>query len=336
VDIPRIIDKPKFFHYTKPASIINILRSKSLFACPTYKFKDGDEYVHGLRLTKAHLERIRTGRTQLEAMPPRMQEVIKTFGMDARIILDETIAHIAYEIDHVETPRVEIFVTCTSTDGASERMAQEYGGFVLNFNWVLPLLGYAYPKPFSTAMLSRVTYNEAEFEKQIVPQGFIFACPHLRSELDELLASIDVASREAATAATAAVFLCIVAVNIKQPYYSHESEWRLKTVRLNHSAPTIFSLGKDGGYELRRQWGMSETAEFVDTAKGCRYLLDVRFGGRMIIEGIQEPREVLGAADATEIADAIREVRASYPSPDFMGPALDVRDLLLLAASLRR
>jgi hypothetical protein len=329
-DLPQVLDKPPLYHYTKADSIMNILTSGSLHARPTWDFQDTDEYVHGLKLIESHLKRLRASGREFDSMPPATQAFIRTHGMDSGRIVDQTLEHIAYEIQNFRKPAFEVYVACTSVHPASAPMARRYGGFVLNFNWALYLLAYACPSNFAISALSRATYDERVFEQFLMCEGFTFGGRVASAQVGKMLAPLDVRSREATTAATAAIFLCMVAPNIKKPEFAYEGEWRLKLARVNHSIPTIFSV-PDGSLDLRHALGMTESAELTTNPPG-RYPIDLRLWGRMAIERVTAffPADVLATTDVAVLASVMRETDAYVQRPDLvMGRALDLRDALL-------
>lgn len=322
MDIQNILNnKPELFHYTWPDTILSILSSRSIWARPTWDFADSYEYVHGLGLIEQFLKRVSSSRQEVSPMPAPWLELIASYDIDPRRIVEQTIAHIEYELANYNKPRLEVYVACASANSNSKEMVTKYGAFVIGFNWMLPLLAYMCPRPFTASMLSRVTYDEREFESQIMMQGFIFGLPAYRSDLSALLGPMNTIEREASVAATAAIFLSVFAANIKKPEYAYEREWRLKVVRSRHSTPTLFS--PDDSIKLRRAFGMSEDAAFTTNPPG-RYVQDLCWMGKMIIDNVAPP----ASAPTHEFLELLRQVQ-EYRRTAFWGPALELREELL-------
>ncbi len=323
MDVPRVINKPQLYHYTRPENIVKVLTSKALWARPTWNFADTDEYVHGLRLIESQLKQISAAHLERRVLPPPALELLTSYNVNPRRIFEDTIAHIEYELANYSKPNVEIYVACTTENSESKEMAAEYGGCAIRFNWMLPLLGYACPKPFHGSMLSRVSYNEQEFTAHIVPQAFVFGMAHLLPQMREFLSGKDHQSREAGIAATVATNLCVFAANLKKPRFAYEREWRLKTFKINHSIPTLYD--PEEVRALRRVLKMSEIAEFTSDPPN-RYVLDLRLENRMIIENVA----VLASPpiDVPGFMDFLREVRENLQT-GFWGPAIDQKEELL-------
>jgi hypothetical protein len=322
MDIRRIINnKPPLFHYTRDDTILSILSNKYIWARPTWNFADTGEYVHGLWLIERFLKRISSSRQEAPAMPAPGLELMASYDIDPRRLVEQTIAHIEYELANPNNPKVEVYVACMSTNSNSKEMASQYGGFVIRFNWMLPLLAYACPRPFTASLLSRVTYDEREFESHIMTQGFTFGLPADDPGVSALLVPMNTTEREASVAATAAVQLSVFAANIKKPKYAYEREWRLKTVRSMHSIPTLFSL--DESINLRKDFRMSEDAAFT-THTPSRYIQDLRCHGKMIIENVA----ALASGPVDRFVELLRQVQ-EHTRADCLGPALNLREALL-------
>lgn len=325
MDIPAVINKPLLYHYTRPDAIESVLTTKSLWARPTWDFEDTHEYIHGLRLIEAHLKQICAARREKRVLVPETLRVLQSYNLNLRRLFERTIAHIEHEIANHSKPKVEIYVACTSANSHSEEMAKRYGSCMIRFNWMLPIVGYACPKQFTAAMLSRVSYNQHEFTQHILAQAFLFTAPEVRTELREFLDRMEHRRREESIAASLASNLCVFAPNIKRPEYAYEQEWRLKTIRINHSVPTLFSRGEP--LELRRALQMSEEAEFTAPPKPeGRYVQDLRLEGRMVVDNISTYAEPpIEPGPAIELMRRIYEASRS----GFWGTAYDQRDRLL-------
>jgi hypothetical protein len=191
MDIRRVIDKPQLYHYTRPETIVKVLKSKSLWARPTWDFEDTDEYVHGLRLIDSHLKQIVAAKAERRVLHPATLELLTSYNLNPRGVFEDTIGHIEFELAHHSNPNVAIYVACTSENAEPKEMASTYGCCAIRFNWMLPLLGYACPKPFHGSMLSRVSYDEREFSAHIIPQAFIFGMPELRPQMRAFLSRKD-------------------------------------------------------------------------------------------------------------------------------------------------
>lgn len=131
--------------------------------------------------------------------------------------------------------------------------------------------------------------------------------------------------REESIAASLASNLCVFAPNIKRSEYAYEQEWRLKTIRINHSVPTLFSRTEP--LALRRALQMSEDAEFTAPPKPeGRYVQDLRLEGRMVIDEISTyAAPPIDVASCIELQSRITEASRSAA----WGPAYDQRDRLL-------
>jgi hypothetical protein len=323
MDLPKIIEKPSFYHYTRPELIGSILESQSLWARATWDFDDKQEYRHGLELIARVLKDTYSGRREAEAIPALALELMRRCRVDVRRVLELTINHIEYEVDAADKPKVEVYVACTTTQGNSLEMVKNYGGVVIRFNWMLPLLAYGYPRPLATSMLSYVTYDEREFMSRIMEQGFIFGFPEYLPKWSALLDPMNTEEREASIAATAAIFLCVFAPNIKKPKFAFEREWRLKTVKLNHSIPTLFSIPDEVAIQLRRHFGMSEEAAFTKHSTP-RYLQELRGYGKMIIDHVAVSPTV-----PKEMRAEVLRVVAKH-NDNCLGPAIPLREAWLL------
>lgn len=323
MDIPVIIDKPRLYHYTGFKNIINVLKSKSLWARPTWDFEDTDEYVHGLRLIDSYLKQISGDREERRVLHPAILQFLSSYNLNPRRIFADVIGYVEYEIDNYSKPNVEIYVACTSENSESKEMAATYGGCAIRFNWMLPLVGYACPRPFHGSMLSRVSYDEHEFTSHIIAQAFTFTLPELLPKMKAFLSRKEHRFRESGVAATVAVNLCIFAANIKKPKFAYEREWRLKTFKIKHSVPTLY--GPEERYELRRVLQMSEHAEFTTEPPG-RYVLDLRLDNKMIIENV----DVIAAPPivAPELMELLREIHENTRT-GFWGPALNQKEEIL-------
>jgi hypothetical protein len=313
MDIPQILDKPTLYHYTFQDSILDVLSARALWARPTWDFPDADEYVFGLKLISAYLKRVHARAWGVQPIPPLTQEMMASYGIDARHVLEQTIAHIEYEVANASKPNLEVYVACVSENKESLEMSRRYGECIIEFGALLPVIGYGYPRPFTAAMLSRVSYDTTEFDSWIMTMGFITLettdPAHVKKVLDPLNAS----AREAAMAATTAIALCMHAPNIKKPGFAPEREWRLKTVRSNHMGTVLYA---NEGSWARELSGTSEDAAFT-THTPPRYIQELTCLGKMNINNVYMLKtvrpEIIAAVHArTRSSDFSAGTRESF------------------------
>ena len=332
-----INNKPHLYHYTNPAGLVGILSTRSLWANPTWGFKDKDkeEYVFGLKIIASWLKRVSTTGGERVRLPRSTLAIMDNCGADPCAVLQRTIAHIDYELAHPDDPRVKVYVACVSanapslTDPATLRMLKEYGECVIHFNWALPLIGYAWPRPFVMSMLSWVCYDPRIFELYI-PQALdllvwihdpeSFQKTHLQPYAKQV--------REKTLATTLAVLLCNFAANIKQKDFEYEHEWRLKTIAVDHEG-ALFTHGEL--HWLRGFFRLPEAAEWT-SACPRRYIQQLTFHDRMIIYpncGILK-KAPIPADFANTLRDLQVRVQAIQAKQGaVLGEAAELRELLL-------
>jgi hypothetical protein len=339
--IARIIDKPTLYHYTNPDSLLKILSSRALLARPICEFpKDASEYVLGLGLIEKELERIYCARNDPRPLlVPGLVALLNEYGIDARRFLEQTIAHIEYELKHSSTPKVQLYVACVSatvptrSEEAGRRMLAEYGHSVITFNWMLPLTAYSWPRPFTFSMLSRVSYDEQEFVAAIIHNmGFDGALNEGDPDFEQSMARLNLAERTAAMALTVAIMLCSFAANIKKPEFKYENEWRLKTARSFHGGTTLFRMADWGGVR-KHVFKMNDDATFIrlDPARPDRYVQELSCEGKMIL---QPPITTLLAppVDAAKLMACNEEMmRFPWKYGPLFGAGLEFREALLRA-----
>jgi hypothetical protein len=332
MNVPRIISgKPPLFHYTSLETLIKIMESGSLLARPTWDFEDTAEYVLGLKYIDEYLKNLYSRKQERREIPVSTLMLLAKYGVDLRSLIDQTIAHIGYEIEHYVNPRAEVYVACLTEHPQSNEMARAYGESVINFNqWMLPLIAYAHPRPFSWSMLSRVTYNRKEFESYLMGMGFNIGEAN-PGPLKQFLDPLNVEERTASLAGTAAILLCSFACNIKNQEFDFEKEWRLKTCRLNHTTPTLFSSDTHG---MREWFELGADAQFTDH-QPKRYKQELTFKGAFIV---QNQLSVCGLAPVPpDFIDRFGKFRTRMEELEkqwggLLGPALGLRDAILKRA----
>jgi hypothetical protein len=332
-----ISNKPDLYHYTNPDAVTKIVSSRSLWARPIWDFKadDVDEYVLGLNLIVKHLKYICFKGKARHELPEASLSLFDEYHLNPKRLLAQIVAHLEYEIKHDTDPKVQIYVACVSanapstTNKATLRMLKEYGECIIHFNWMLPLISYAWPRPFVSSMLSRVTYEESEFKK------FIMTVLNIRTVIQDVnslktsyLVSLSEEDRESFLATTFAIFLCSFAANIKNPSFEYEHEWRLKTINTSHPSPL---LERSEVHWLRKFFKLDEDAAFSPTTPK-RYIQELSFDGKMIVYpnlGILKAPPI-----PPEFAAQIRDVFAKLQDIEktqggVLGEAWQLRDLLL-------
>jgi hypothetical protein len=325
-------NKPPFYHYTNPGSLIKILESRALLAMPISKFKDQHEYVLGLNIIRSKLKYIAAQGKELELVTPSLRLVLQSYPVNFRRVFEETISHIEHEIANRDSPRVEIYVACVSatppslTEPHAQKMLQEYGRCILKFNWLLPLLAYAWPQQFVGSMISRVAYDDALFNAYIPMMGFDLPNHVDIDYLRRIWEPVDGLAREASLAAAFAVLLCSFAANIKNKKYAYEAEWRLKSFKTNHLVPLPF---KNEIPWIRVAAGMKPQAEFNDMDPR-RYVQELSFDGKIALEkplGMIVAPTPEGIDSVNKLAREIIETQKVHGP--IMGPKPGLREGLL-------
>jgi hypothetical protein len=332
-----IRNKPELYHFTNPGAVKKIVESRSLWARPISDFKadDQQEYVLGLRVVAKHLKYICFKGRERQELPAATLALFDHFRLNSRKVLGEAIAHLEHEIEHEHDRKVQIYVACASsngpsfTDPATLRMLDEYGECVIHFNWMLPLISYAWPRPFAFSMLSRVTYDQSEFKRFIRTLLDIKVhVPDIDRLKTEYLDPLDTRARQSQLATEFAILLCAFAANIKDPSFEYEHEWRLKSVSTSHPSPL---LPKGELHWLRKMFKLPEDATFSPTTP-MRYVQQLTYEGKMIVYpnlGIlkRPPIPPEFAAQMNDLFAAIQEIERKQGG--VLGPALAHRDWLL-------
>lgn len=236
-------------HITKEENLKLILNSKSLLARPTWDFNDDQEYILGLNLILAALknlddknyEDIKRGLDKCSSsfMPPLPLTSFST--KEVKLVFLYIIQNIEFEIRHSANPQVKIYTTSlislkSATRNNTKKMIRDYGNCIIHFNSILSLLAYSNPKPLTSSMISRVTYNEYEF-KMFIKNFFNFNPNFLLSDkvLWVIFSLPDPEWRLKSLCDWVTERLCLFASNIKSTNYSYENEWRIKSVISNFS-----------------------------------------------------------------------------------------------------
>jgi hypothetical protein len=329
--IQNVINKPPLFHYTKPEALLSVLDSRSLWASPTWNFPDKREYVLGLELIARRLKDIYSRRLEMQEFPHSLLSLLAEYRVNPRRLLELTIAHVDYEWANYDNPKVQVYVACVTENGKSEDMAAAYGNCVIKFNWLLPVLAYAFPSPFTFSMLSFVTYDPLRFEQWIMTMGFDISQHLSEFHVREFLDPLDVQEREVSLALTVAILLCSFATNIKEPKYQIEQEWRMKTIRSLHSTPTPFT--QDYSRWRTDFFGLSDRAAPFAADPPGRYIQELSIRGRFIVEDVAIYLAPPVSKDAAEKAQALlAQVDALRRTGAFAGPMTELRDLFLKGA----
>ena len=223
---------PTLYHYTRRESIKELLLSKGLRARPTWAFNDTEEYINGLRVARGQLQRIRKSEKSRTSIASQFFAAYGNARPPVIAVLDNCIDLIGHEVNNCGNPAVKIYVASLSTDCNSEKMLAEYGDCVIRFNFELPTIAYHTPLPFTSSMLSRVSYSETEFRQAVVPLAFClsaFERPENLKRHKDWLSERTNEQRVIAASAWATERLCLLAPNLKRPEYAYEKEWRLKS-----------------------------------------------------------------------------------------------------------
>jgi hypothetical protein len=270
---------PPLFHYTPEHVVSALLQSKAIHARAIWRFdKDTHEQVHGLRVALSVLQRMARF-PRLDLFPSDLRHLYINLPGGFSRLVEAVISRVEYEIKNSTDPNVQVFVACFTTEKNSARLAKEYGGAILRFNKVLPYLSYLAPSPFSGSMLSRVSYEEKEFESKLRPIAFDAGFAPLRPSLMNMEAD----RRFEAVAIIVTQLICTLSPNLKRrKHFHHEHEWRLKVVRtLNSGEVTYFDRTED-----KKRLVLADMATPV-AGDIPKYALPLSIGGRFItdIEG---------------------------------------------------
>ncbi|HSV71379.1 MAG TPA: DUF2971 domain-containing protein [Methylibium sp.] len=298
---------PPLFHYTRVGSLKALLESKALLARPIWDFADTAEYVHGIRLIRDHLVKARSLERRRMKIARLLQELYGRVRPNVLQVLDRTIDNLTYEFDHVDNPRVKTYVACFTQNPASERMWRQYGECIIHFNFMLPVLAYSAPSPFTSAMLSHVTYDEREFIDAIPEQGFRLEHPEAIPRQLEVLDSAGAAFRSELIANWVTERLCLFAPNIKRAEFAFEREWRLKSAISTYSADPALSR-----YPCQPVFpGLPETATFLGPGMS-RYVHRLTLADKFISQEI-----AIVANDAQDLSAWVGGWQAKESMPQF-------------------
>ncbi len=320
---------PDLYHYVREASLKTLLESKGLLACPTWQFRDAEEYVLGLKIVREELLSARKTERERVALAGRLFDLYGDARPPVVPLLDRVIDMITMEVKNSSSPSVQVYVASLTTDGGSERMARAYGPLVLGFAFELPSIAYHAPEPFTSSKLSRVTYDEIEFRTVVLDLMFS-PCEDdhdLRSQRDwlrEQSASV----RIDAVAAWCIEAGCLLAPNLKRPEFKFEREWRLESAISAHAASVAFPRRSRQSMTPH----LPRDAELRDTGKGPRYLQQLLSldRGKMIVRsiaalgsvvdsGLQAWIESWSAANSSPLTMRWSEVEPLYAASKLAG-----------------
>ncbi len=242
-----ICKKPQLFHYTCVETAMKLLRSKSLLLQPIWNYVDTGEYILGLNLISQRLKGSLIKKSNPLQIQPNVKKLLDENCGGLTKVIEQVIDQIDYEIANLQKPRVEVYVACFSKNPCSVEMVKNYGQVIIRFNPLLHLFAYENPSPFSASMISRVTYNEQEFQNFVVDMGINFPLGQdtqfFESEIEALLPE----QRTEDISTYISEHLCMFAPNIKRPKFSYEEEWRLKSVVSNHKySADFYSPSREG------------------------------------------------------------------------------------------
>lgn len=253
---------PPLFHFANEVGAEKIIETKSLLARNILDFneEDQEEYKHGIRLIRENLSKQILIVDQWQFRPPNF-DYLNKIGVEIPTIFARIDELISNELDRVENgraPRTSVYVACLSQNPDNLGMAKKYGRYRIEFGPLIPVIAYATTLDAHASMLTRVTYDEHEFNFQVFRMCTTGA-PYL--EIQERVAEIDVADRSEFVAEALAADLMVAAANVKRPEYNFECEWRLKTyfvkdLRWNHGAAS--------GHPNRGKLWLNPTSEFTD------------------------------------------------------------------------
>jgi hypothetical protein len=302
---------PNLYHYTHCESLKALLESRELWATPTWKFPDMQEYILGLKILREEVLAVRGSGDAYAAFRLNLGKTYDNVAPDANKVLDTVVDMLRYEIENYGNPSVEVYVSSLSTDPKSERMCIEYGDCVVEFSFELPWMAYHAPEPFTSTMLSRVTYDETEFRRRAPGLGLDVSNNPLNdteSQSDWLRTQESRGDREAAVAGWITEELCLLAPNLKRAEFAFENEWRLK------SAISAFASSSRFPRRARQSQvsHLPKVARFLDEARSryCHRLVSVD-GGEMLVSGV----DLQGRGNDKDLARWVREWRSGRRSP---------------------
>lgn len=299
---------PPLFHYTREDSAMALLESRSLLARPTWKFNDTDEYVLGLRMILDRLKLTKSARRDFNTrVGASGKSLVRRYFSDFANVLEMVIALIEHELGHVETPKIEVFVACLTTNAASTRMVSEYGNVIISFNFLLPHVAYSCPEPFALSMLSWVTYSAEHFKSKIIELGFDLSLGRTTDSLVEHLDALPEVDQRHTLAIWIAESLCSLAPNIKRESFEWEREWRLKSIRSHYGEKSLSALRPSS--KRLTMLDLPSKAKFLD-GDPPRYLHQLTVLDQFISQGI-----VVVGGSGVELGHKINAWQAEYSMP---------------------
>jgi hypothetical protein len=280
---------PPLFHATPSSSLKPLLESKGLRACPVWNFADTAEYFHGVTLIRDFLRHTRKKEAKLQRLAEMMTGAYGDLRPSLSAVLSRVDENLTYELEHPTDPRVKVYVACFSTTPTPELM-NKFGDCLIGFNFLLPAAAYYFPRPFTTSMLSRVTYDEDEFRLQVAKQGFKYDQPVDLERMRAILAAADPARRAELVSAWISEKLCLFAPNLKKPEFKDECEWRLKTVISEYPAEAYVSREVRRGQLAFMGLPSDATFQTVTGREAARYLHQFTCQGLFLSREITIPR----------------------------------------------
>lgn len=228
-----ICNKPQLFHYTRAETAMDLLKSKSLLVQPISNFVDKDEYLVGLKLISQKLKDSVIKKSNPLQIDQEVRQIFEKYCGGTIKVIGQVIDHIDYEIRNMQSPMVEVYVACFSTNPSSVDMLKNYGKVIIRFHPLLHLFAYNIPQPFSASMISRVTYDEHEFQSHVVDM-INSSIGHKTHYIQSILSPLSPDDCTEDMSAFISEQLCTFAPNIKKPKFSIENEWRLKSIITKH------------------------------------------------------------------------------------------------------
>lgn len=271
---------PELFHYAWPGSLMDILESNGLLARLATDFKDQEEYALGLRLILDRLKMKGFAWEVLLRCEPVSLGLLGGQSLDSiGDMIDRTIGFIENEIKGSENSKISVYVASLSTRCNEPKMLRNYGGCVIHFNRLLPMLAYSRPRPFLSSMLTRVTYDKSEFQAHVAEVFNVHRLMDLR-EAEHALKDVATMTYRDAIAFWIAEGLCMLAPNLKMPEFAYEMEWRLKSVYSPHSQSMTNYRQRDD----RSRFGLPAEAEMKELKQNTppRYLHRLAIRGRFV------------------------------------------------------
>jgi hypothetical protein len=299
---------PPLYHYTHQHTIQSLLQSGELWGRPTWDFPDTEEYVYGLSVLKEQFEEFRKSATRDDdVLAAAIREAYGDMAPPFATLIDKVIDNLQHEITNYQSPSVKVYVASLTTDAHSTEMKKDYGDCVVGFSFELPWVAYHAPTPFTSTMLSRVTYDEQEFRlvaPSLALHPQVSEMPDIERRLVWLRDQADVDSRTTAFAGWITEELCLVAPNLKRPIFAIEKEWRLKSAISSYATSPHFprrALQSQSPH-------LPSTAMFLDEERS-RYLQK--------LTSVDDERMIVSSVDGCDRSNRqwIREWRRCNQSP---------------------